>query len=107
MSTIEGGMVCTNSSEIYEMARMYRSHGLVRESTDKDLKDKYASEYPELNQDFIFAFPAYNVRNTEIGAILGRSQLNNTSIIRSISSPKASRRSLTFSTFSAITAGPS
>ena len=29
----------------------------------------------DLNPDFIFAFPAYNVRNTEIGAIIGRSQL--------------------------------
>ena len=28
-----------------------------------------------LNPDFIFAFPAYNTRNTEIGGILGRSQL--------------------------------
>ena len=28
-----------------------------------------------MNPDFIFAFPAYNTRNTEIGGILGRSQL--------------------------------
>ncbi|MEA5468209.1 DegT/DnrJ/EryC1/StrS family aminotransferase, partial [Spirulina sp. 06S082] len=27
------------------------------------------------NPDFIFAFPAYNVRNTELGGILGRNQL--------------------------------
>ena len=33
------------------------------------------NEYPDLNPDFIFAFPAYNVRNTEINAIIGRSQL--------------------------------
>jgi CDP-4-dehydro-6-deoxyglucose reductase, E1 len=30
---------------------------------------------PELNPDFIFAYPAYNVRNTELGGIMGRSQL--------------------------------
>ncbi len=28
-----------------------------------------------MNPDFIFAFPAYNVRSTEINAVLGRSQL--------------------------------
>lgn len=28
-----------------------------------------------MNADFIFAFPAFNLRNTEIGAVLGRNQL--------------------------------
>ena len=75
MSTIEGGMVCTNDPEIYQKTRMLRSHGMVRESTDPDTKASYARTHPDLNPDFIFAFPAYNVRNTEIGAILGRKQL--------------------------------
>lgn len=75
MTTIEGGMICTNDPEIYQQARMFRSHGMVREVTDTALRDKYVSEYPDLNPDFIFAYPAYNVRNTELGAILGRKQL--------------------------------
>lgn len=75
MSTIEGGMVCTNDPVVYQQARMLRSHGMVREATDSDLRAKYQSEHPDLNPDFIFAYPAYNVRNTEIGGILGRSQL--------------------------------
>ena len=75
MSTIEGGMVCTNDPLVYEQARMLRSHGMVRESTDYEIKNSYITENPELNPDFIFAFPAYNMRNTEIGGILGRSQL--------------------------------
>ena len=75
MSTIEGGMLCTDDPELYETFRMLRSHGLVRESTSSDLKNQYHDLYPDLNPDFIFAFPAYNVRNTEIGAIIGRSQL--------------------------------
>ena len=75
MSTIEGGMVCTNNDDIYQMVRMLRSHGMVRESTDDNLKNKYESDHPDLNPSFIFAYPAYNVRNTEIGAILGRNQL--------------------------------
>jgi len=75
MSTVEGGMVCTNNETIYEMIRMLRSHGMVRESTSEEIKQKYVNENPDLSPDFIFAYPAYNVRNTEIGAVLGRSQL--------------------------------
>ena len=75
MSTIEGGMVCTNDSELYETVRMLRSHGMVRESTSQQRKTKYLTEHPDLNPDFIFAFPAYNVRSTEINAVMGRSQL--------------------------------
>lgn len=75
MSTIEGGMVCTNDDRVYQQLRMLRGHGMVRESTDADLRATYRAEYPDLNPDFIFSVPAYNVRNTEIGGIMGRSQL--------------------------------
>ena len=75
MSTIEGGMVCTNDELVYQQVRMLRSHGMVRESNDQTFREKYINENPELNPDFIFSFPAYNTRNTEIGGILGRSQL--------------------------------
>jgi len=74
MTTIEGGMICTDDYEVYQRARMLRSHGMVREAAD-DVKASFISANPELNPEFIFAYPAYNVRNTEIGAILGRSQL--------------------------------
>lgn len=75
MSTIEGGMICTDDPLIYQQARMLRSHGMVREVNDPDVREAFEQENPELNPDFIFAFPAYNTRNTEIGGIMGRSQL--------------------------------
>lgn len=75
LSTIEGGMVCTNDPDFYQTLRMLRSHGMVRECTAPDLKAKFTTENADLNPDFIFAFPAYNVRSTELNAILGRSQL--------------------------------
>ena len=75
MSTIEGGMVCTDDAQVYQQIRMLRSHGMVRESNDADYRTEWREANPELNPDFIFAYPAYNVRNTEIGAIMGRSQL--------------------------------
>ena len=75
LTTIEGGMICTNNPEIYEIARMLRSHGLVRESSSDDLKNKIANSFPDLNKDFIFNFPSHNMRPTEINGILGLSQL--------------------------------
>ena len=76
ISTVEGGMVCTNDTDLYETVRMLRGHGMVRELESNGRKWEYADEYPDLNPDFIFALPAYNVRNTEINAIIGRSQLH-------------------------------
>lgn len=75
MSTIEGGMVSTNDKSIYEMARMYRSHGMVREVKDLRFKYKFKAKYKDLNPEFIFAYPAYNLRNNEINAIIGINQL--------------------------------
>lgn len=75
MSTIEGGMICTNDDEAHQQLRMYRSHGMVRESNDPAIRESWIKANPELNPDFIFAYPAYNVRNTEIGGILGIHQL--------------------------------
>lgn len=75
MSTIEGGMICTDDPQVYQHLRMLRSHGMVREASDPMVSDAYQKTNPDLSPDFIFAFPSYNVRNTEIGGILGRSQL--------------------------------
>jgi CDP-6-deoxy-D-xylo-4-hexulose-3-dehydrase len=75
LSTIEGGMVCTNDSELYQVVRMLRSHGLVREANQPEVRQRWTTGYDDLNPEFIFAYPAYNVRPTEIGGIIGRQQL--------------------------------
>jgi CDP-6-deoxy-D-xylo-4-hexulose-3-dehydrase len=75
LSTIEGGMVCTNNADLYETVRMLRGHGMVRELDSESRKRDFADEFPDLNPDFIFAHPGYNVRSTEINAVIGRSQL--------------------------------
>lgn len=75
MTTIEGGMISTDDEAWYETLRMLRSHGMVREADSETTRAAYREQYPDLNPDFIFAFPAYNVRGTEINAVLGRSQL--------------------------------
>jgi len=75
LSTVEGGMICTDDPDLYETTRILRSHGMVRESTSDQLKQSYVEKHPDLNPEFIFAYPAYNVRNNEINAVIGRSQL--------------------------------
>jgi CDP-6-deoxy-D-xylo-4-hexulose-3-dehydrase len=77
MTTIEGGMICTDNLGVYENLRMMRSHGMVREASTQDTKDYYTKMYPGLNPDFIFAFPSYNMRNNELSGILGLNQLPN------------------------------
>ena len=73
MTTIEGGMVCTDDEEIYQLARMFRSHGMTREASE-EVQKKYAS--PELNPLFTFAVPGYNMRSSELNAVLGLEQIN-------------------------------
>ncbi|HEY3384118.1 MAG TPA: DegT/DnrJ/EryC1/StrS aminotransferase family protein [Vicinamibacterales bacterium] len=75
LTTGEGGMVCTNDDRIFDIVRMYRSHGLVRESVSAETRGAYEQRHPDLNPEFIFAYPAYNVRSTELNAVIGRSQL--------------------------------
>jgi len=75
MSTIEGGMLCTNDKKIYEIARMLRSHGMAREANNKTFEKKVIKNYPKLSPKFIFLYPAYNFRNTEVGAVIGLNQL--------------------------------
>ena len=73
MTTIEGGTVCTNSEEIYQLARMFRSHGMTREASE-EVQKRYHSE--DLNPLFTFAVPGYNMRSTELNAVLGLEQIH-------------------------------
>lgn len=75
MSTIEGGMICTNNKNIYELARLLRSHGMARELSEKKDEMKIIKDNPKLSPKFIFIHPSYNMRNNEIGAVLGLNQL--------------------------------
>tara|TARA_R110001583_G_scaffold31600_1_gene107862 strand:+ start:29143 stop:30321 length:1179 start_codon:yes stop_codon:yes gene_type:complete len=83
MTTIEGGAISTNSDKIHDTVRMLRSHGMTREASD-ETKEKYKKDYPHLNPLFTFAVPGYNVRSTELNAVIGLNQLkrldNNISI---------------------------
>ena len=75
MSTIEGGMICTNNKKIYEMSRILRSHGMTRETGNTKFERKMIRKYPKLSPQFIFLYPTFNFRNNEIGAAIGLNQL--------------------------------
>ena len=47
---------------------------MTREASDS-LQSEYTENYPELNPLFTFAVPGYNLRNQEMNAVLGLSQL--------------------------------
>ena len=74
ITTIEGGFISTNDTELYELMRMKRSHGLAREASPETYK-KYQELYPEIIPTFLFVTDGYNFRNNEIGAVLGLEQL--------------------------------
>ena len=75
LSTIEGGMVCTNNKKIYHIARSMRAHGMARELGSLIEEKKLIKKYPKLSPKFIFCHPGFNFRNNEIGAIIGINQL--------------------------------
>ena len=74
LSTIEGGMICTNDKNFYDFCVRFRGHGMLRESKFENVKLK-AKKYKDLNKNFIFLNPGFNFRNNEIGAVLGINQL--------------------------------
>ena len=75
LTTIEGGMICTNDKKIYELAKIFRSHGMARESNNKSYERKLIKKYKNLSPKFIFLYPTFNFRNNEIGATIGINQL--------------------------------
>jgi len=77
MSTIEGGIICTNDEEIEEMARIVRANGW-----DRNLKahqqQKWRKKHgvnSEFEAKYTFYDLGYNIRPTEITGFLGRYQL--------------------------------
>jgi CDP-4-dehydro-6-deoxyglucose reductase, E1 len=74
ITTIEGGMVCTNDKKLYDYAKLFRSHGMTREASP-ELRKTFEQSHPNLNPLFTFSVPGYNFRNQEINAVLGLEQL--------------------------------
>ncbi|HPS31761.1 MAG TPA: DegT/DnrJ/EryC1/StrS aminotransferase family protein, partial [bacterium] len=70
MTTIEGGMLCTDIEELNDLFILKRSHGLARE-LDPSKHDFYKNKYPDIDFNFLFLTHGYNFRNTELHATIG------------------------------------
>lgn len=76
LSTIEGGMVNTDSKELYYLLLMLRSHGWGKDLPDNfrnDLLAKYKID--KFHSPFTFFVPGFNLRSTDLNAFLGIEQM--------------------------------
>jgi CDP-4-dehydro-6-deoxyglucose reductase, E1 len=77
MSTIEGGMVCTNNRELAEMLRIVRANGWDR-NLDANQQYRIRQKFQiknEFDAKYTFYDLGYNLRPTEITGFIGLFQL--------------------------------
>lgn len=78
MSTIEGGMICTDDEELATMLRIVRAHGWDRNLALAE-QEKIRTKY-KVNSTFYSRYTfydlGYNLRPTEIAGFLGNNQLH-------------------------------
>jgi CDP-4-dehydro-6-deoxyglucose reductase, E1 len=76
ISTIEGGMVCTNDKTIYNILKSIRSHGWDRD-LDPDVRDELRKKHNVSDFESLYKFYhcGFNVRSTDLQAFLGLGQL--------------------------------
>ncbi|MFA5406120.1 MAG: DegT/DnrJ/EryC1/StrS family aminotransferase [Candidatus Nanoarchaeia archaeon] len=75
MSTIEGGMICTDDNELKDMLTMVRAHGWTRDASQEkrtELMNKSSGFY----EKYTFHYLGYNIRPTEMNAFIGLKQLS-------------------------------
>jgi len=77
MSTIEGGSICTDDSDLAEMLRITRANGWDRNlsSLQQSKLRKQFNIKDEFQAKYTFYDLGFNLRPTEITGFLGRSQL--------------------------------
>jgi CDP-6-deoxy-D-xylo-4-hexulose-3-dehydrase len=74
MTTVEGGMLCTNDENLFKLFVLKRSHGLARELLP-EYHPALKAKYPDIDFNFLFLTDGFNFRNTEFNAVLGLAQL--------------------------------
>lgn len=76
ISTIEGGMVVTDNSDLHQMMLSLRSHGWSRDLS-AERRNALTQEFniDEFRNLYTFYYAGFNLRSTDLQAFLGRSQL--------------------------------
>jgi CDP-4-dehydro-6-deoxyglucose reductase, E1 len=78
-STIEGGIVCTNDDDTYNMLKSLRSHGWDRD-TDEHYRKKLRKDFfvsDDFDSLYKFYMMGFNLRSTDLNAFIGINQLDN------------------------------
>jgi CDP-6-deoxy-D-xylo-4-hexulose-3-dehydrase len=76
MSTIEGGMVCTNDQELDQIVKSIRCHGWDRDLDEYKQKELRTSHnIDEFRALYTFYYPGFNMRCTDLQAFLGIEQM--------------------------------
>jgi CDP-6-deoxy-D-xylo-4-hexulose-3-dehydrase len=75
-STIEGGFICTNDFELYNVFKSIRSHGWSRDLDEVSRKSlQLAHGIDDFRNLYTFYHPGFNLRSTDLQAYLGTMQL--------------------------------
>ena len=72
ITTMEGGMIATNSEEVYELGKSIRTFGWSRELKNKERLKK---NNPDIDSRFLFVNTGYNLRPTELQGAFGIHQI--------------------------------
>jgi CDP-4-dehydro-6-deoxyglucose reductase, E1 len=77
LSSIEGGVICTDDEEMYDLLKMIRSHGWDRD-LDANKQEALRSDFGinDFNALYTFYVPGFNVRSTDLQAFIGIGQLD-------------------------------
>jgi len=76
ISTIEGGMICTDDDELHETIKSIRCHGWDRDLSDEcklNLRNEHCID--DFRALYTFYWQAYNFRPTDLQAHIGLSQM--------------------------------
>jgi len=76
LSTIEGGMVCTDDDELFAALKMLRSHGWDRD-LEADEQESLRARWDVNGFEALYKFylPGFNLRSTDLQAYIGLGQL--------------------------------
>lgn len=73
IATMEGGVVVTDNTELYHIAKSLRAHGWTRDQpADSDIYDKRDDDFYEA---YRFILPGYNARPLELSGAIGVEQI--------------------------------
>lgn len=75
-STIEGGLICTNDTDFYNVLKSIRSHGWSRDldlTVQNELQKKHGID--DFRNLYTFYYPGFNLRSTDLQAFLGIDQI--------------------------------